>query len=69
MLPPLDVTVFEQNPKFKAFYTEFTASKLHPDGSTKDSKREKEIEDVRKVCIFAWISFLFSSFFFLLLWD
>ncbi|KAK8183883.1 hypothetical protein BC567DRAFT_217122 [Phyllosticta citribraziliensis] len=47
MLPPLDPSIFEQNPRFKALYDDLSQNKLNADASTKNSKKQIQAERAR----------------------
>lgn len=38
MLPPVEVSVLQNNPEFAALYSTLTTAILNPDGTTKDDK-------------------------------
>ncbi|KAI1343651.1 hypothetical protein F5Y15DRAFT_426248 [Xylariaceae sp. FL0016] len=48
MLPPADVAVFQNNPKFEALYKTLTTSILNPDGSTKNDPGAKKRDAVKE---------------------
>ncbi|KAK7518783.1 uncharacterized protein IWZ02DRAFT_489601 [Phyllosticta citriasiana] len=43
-LPPLDPSIFERNPRFKALYDDLSQNKLNADASTKNSKKQIHVE-------------------------
>ncbi|KAK8165502.1 hypothetical protein BKA80DRAFT_201272 [Phyllosticta citrichinensis] len=49
MLPPLDPSIFERNPRFKALYDDLSQNKLNADASTKNSKKQIQAERAREV--------------------
>ncbi|KAK8174177.1 hypothetical protein IWX90DRAFT_165881 [Phyllosticta citrichinensis] len=48
MLPPLDPSIFERNPRFKALYDDLSQNKLNADASTKNSKKQIQAERARE---------------------
>lgn len=54
MLPPNDQSALERNPKFKVLYEDIAQNKLNPDASTKDVKRQRVMDEARKVSISHW---------------
>jgi hypothetical protein len=49
MLPPVAANVLENNPKFKALYTNLAGSRLNADASTRLIKQQRAQADVEKV--------------------
>jgi hypothetical protein len=50
MLPPIDDSILQGNPKFAALHTQLTNSFLNPNGSTKHHPTQKERDAVSSVC-------------------
>ncbi|KAJ4356265.1 uncharacterized protein N0V89_004296 [Didymosphaeria variabile] len=48
MLPPVDNTTLERNPNFEVLYRDLCARKLNPDGSTRDSKKQRMHGEIRQ---------------------
>lgn len=49
MFPPIDDTIFQQNPEFGKLYTKLTHIILNPDGSTKHDPAAEERAAVKEV--------------------
>lgn len=49
MLPPVDPRVLEHNPNFDVLYKDLTTRKLNPDGSTRDTKKQRIHDEIRRV--------------------
>ncbi|KAJ4297674.1 hypothetical protein N0V90_005568 [Kalmusia sp. IMI 367209] len=47
MLPPVDPTVLQRNPNFDVFYKDLCNRKLNPDGSTRDTKKQRMHDEIR----------------------
>lgn len=61
MLPPVDPRVLERNPNFEVLYKDLTTRKLNPDGSTRDTKKQRMHDEIRRVShVFAFHSYKFS---------
>ncbi|KAF2829634.1 hypothetical protein CC86DRAFT_435483 [Ophiobolus disseminans] len=48
MLPPVDPRVLERNPNFEVLYKDLTTRKLNPDGSTRDTKKQRMHDEIRR---------------------
>ncbi|KAF1836875.1 hypothetical protein BDW02DRAFT_637620 [Decorospora gaudefroyi] len=48
MLPPVDPEVLQRNPNFEVLYADLCTRKLNPDGSTRDTKRQRVNDEIRK---------------------
>jgi hypothetical protein len=51
MLPPIDPHVLERNPNFDVLYKDLISRKLNPDGSTRDTKKQRMHDEIRKVSL------------------
>lgn len=51
MLPPIDSTTLERNPNFDVLYKDLCARKLNPDGSTRDTKKQRMHGEIREVSL------------------
>ncbi|KAL1648859.1 putative alpha-1,6-mannosyltransferase mnn11 [Diplodia intermedia] len=49
MLPPIAPALLERNPKFKVLYEDISQNKLNSDASTKDVKRQRLVDEARKL--------------------
>lgn len=49
MLPPVDPRVLERNPNFDILYKDLTTRKMNPDGSTRDTKKQRIHVEIRRV--------------------
>lgn len=49
MLPPVDPRVLERNPNFDVLYKDLTTRKMNPDGSTRDTKKQRIHDEIRRV--------------------
>lgn len=49
MLPPVDPRILERNPNFEVLYKDLTARKLNADGSTRDTKKQRIHDEIRRV--------------------
>jgi hypothetical protein len=49
MLPPVDSAVLERNPNFDVLYKDLCARKLNPDGSTRDTKKQRIYGEIKQV--------------------
>ena len=48
MLPPIDPATLEQNPGFNILYKDLCTRRLNTDGSSKDVKKGRVHEEIRK---------------------
>ncbi|KAF2741763.1 hypothetical protein M011DRAFT_472826 [Sporormia fimetaria CBS 119925] len=48
MLPPIEPAVLEQNPSFAILYEDLCTRKLNPDGSSRDAKRQRVHDEIRR---------------------
>lgn len=48
MLPPLDPSVLQRNPNFDVLYKDLTTRKLNSDSSTRDTKKQRMHEEIRR---------------------
>ncbi|KAF2447247.1 hypothetical protein P171DRAFT_519532 [Karstenula rhodostoma CBS 690.94] len=48
MLPPVDNSTLERNPNFDVLYKDLCARKLNPDGSTRDTKKQRLHGEIRQ---------------------
>ncbi|OCL07932.1 hypothetical protein AOQ84DRAFT_408011 [Glonium stellatum] len=48
MLPPIDPSTLEQNPGFKGLYKDLSTRRLNQDGSSKDLKKQRTQDEMRK---------------------
>ena len=69
MLPPIDPAVLQRNPNFEILYKDLCTRKLNPNGSSRDTKKQRVHDEIRRVRIFSLSLFrrwseclLFSSF-------
>ena len=51
MLPPIDPTVLQRNPNFEILYKDLCTRKLNHNGSTRDTKKQRVHDEIRKVMI------------------
>jgi hypothetical protein len=58
MLPPVDPRILERNPNFDVLYKDLTTRKLNPDGSTRDTKKQRIHDEIRRVSINHYIPHL-----------
>jgi len=49
MLPPVDPAVLKRNPNFEILYNDLLTRKLNPEGSTRDTKKQRVHDEIRKV--------------------
>lgn len=49
MLPPMDPAVLERNPNFEILYKDLCTRKMNPDGSTRDTKKQRVHDEIRRV--------------------
>jgi hypothetical protein len=49
MLPPVDPRVLERNPNFDVLYKDLTTRKLNLNGSTRDTKKQRMHDEIRRV--------------------
>jgi hypothetical protein len=49
MLPPVDPAVLKQNPNFEVLYKDLCTRKLNPNGSTRDTKKQRVHDEMRRV--------------------
>ncbi|KAF1917180.1 hypothetical protein BDU57DRAFT_557231 [Ampelomyces quisqualis] len=61
MLPPIDFRVLERNPNFEVLYKDLTARKLNPDGSTRDTKKQRIHDEIRRSLADARINLVSSQ--------
>lgn len=52
MLPPVDPSILQQNPNFSTLYKDLCTRKLNPDGSTRDTKKQRIHDEIRTVSIY-----------------
>ncbi|KAH7399090.1 hypothetical protein DE146DRAFT_656511 [Phaeosphaeria sp. MPI-PUGE-AT-0046c] len=48
MLPPVDPRVLERNTNFDVLYKDLTTRKMNPDGSTRDTKKQRIHDEIRR---------------------
>ncbi|KAH6841383.1 hypothetical protein AA0119_g9366 [Alternaria tenuissima] len=48
MLPPIDPTVLQRNPNFEILYKDLCTRKLNHNGSTRDTKKQRVHDEIRK---------------------
>ncbi|KAF2263171.1 hypothetical protein CC78DRAFT_286780 [Lojkania enalia] len=48
MLPPVNPGILERNPNFAALYKDLCVRKLNPDGSTRETKKQRIHEEIRR---------------------
>ncbi|KAF2639138.1 hypothetical protein P280DRAFT_54665 [Massarina eburnea CBS 473.64] len=48
MLPPVDPSVLQRNPNFEVLYKDLCTRKLNPDGSTRDAKKQRIHDEIRR---------------------
>jgi hypothetical protein len=51
MLPPVDPAVLERNPNFEVLYTDLCTRKLNPDASSRDTRKQRAGDEMRRVSI------------------
>ena len=51
MLPPIDPVVLQRNPNFEILYKDLCTRKLNPNGSSRDTKKQRVHDEIRKVRI------------------
>ncbi|KAH9865299.1 hypothetical protein IAQ61_009246 [Plenodomus lingam] len=61
MLPPLDPTVLQRNPNFEVLYNDLCTRKLNPDGSTRDTRKQRVHDEIRRSLTAARTNFLSSQ--------
>jgi len=49
MLPPIDFSTSDRNPRFKALWNDLSTTRLNPDGTSRVARKQKQQDDVRKV--------------------
>jgi hypothetical protein len=49
MLPPVDPTTLQRSPNFETLYKDLCTRKLNPDGSTRDTKKQRMHDEIRRV--------------------
>jgi hypothetical protein len=49
MLPPVDPTVLQRNPNFEILYKDLRTRKLNPDGSTRETGKQRMHDEIRRV--------------------
>ncbi|KAJ4365437.1 hypothetical protein N0V95_000488 [Ascochyta clinopodiicola] len=57
MLPPVDPATLQRNPNFELLYKDLRTRKLNPDGSTRDTKKQRMHDEIRRV----GLSYLFFT--------
>jgi hypothetical protein len=55
MFPPVDPLVLQRNPNFEVLYKDLTTRKLNPNASTRDTKKQRVHDEIRKVCVVDYI--------------
>ncbi|KAF2470626.1 uncharacterized protein BDR25DRAFT_286727 [Lindgomyces ingoldianus] len=48
MIPPVDPATLSRNPNFENLYKDLRTRKLNPDGSTRDTKKQRLHDDIRR---------------------
>ncbi|KAF1924646.1 uncharacterized protein M421DRAFT_8518 [Didymella exigua CBS 183.55] len=48
MLPPVDPATLQRNPNFDTLYKDICTRKLNPDGSTRDTKKQRMHDEIRR---------------------
>ncbi|KAF9698649.1 hypothetical protein EKO04_003653 [Ascochyta lentis] len=48
MLPPVDPATLQRNPNFELLYKDLRTRKLNPDGSTRDTKKQRMHDEIRR---------------------
>ncbi|KZM18844.1 uncharacterized protein EKO05_0006464 [Ascochyta rabiei] len=48
MLPPVDPATLRRNPNFELLYKDLRTRKLNPDGSTRDTKKQRMHDEIRR---------------------
>ncbi|KAJ4340646.1 hypothetical protein N0V87_002307 [Didymella glomerata] len=48
MLPPVDPTTLQRSPNFETLYKDLCTRKLNPDGSTRDTKKQRMHDEIRR---------------------
>ncbi|CAO2650858.1 Nn.00g091550.m01.CDS01 [Neocucurbitaria sp. VM-36] len=61
MLPPVDPVVLQRNPNFEVLYKDLCSRKLNPDGSTRDTKKQRIHDEIRKSLSTSRAAFLSSQ--------
>lgn len=51
MLPPIDPAVLQRNPNFEILYKDLCTRKLNPNSSTRDTKKQRVHDEIRRVRI------------------
>ena len=49
MLPPIDPVVLQRNPNFEILYKDLCTRKLNPNSSSRDTKKQRVHDEIRKV--------------------
>jgi hypothetical protein len=55
MLPPVDPSVLQRNPKLDIVYKDLCTRKLNPDGSTRETKKQRIHDEIRRVSTRSYI--------------
>ncbi|KAH9875453.1 hypothetical protein J1614_004945 [Plenodomus biglobosus] len=61
MLPPVDPAVLQRNPNFEVLYKDLCTRKLNPDGSTRDTKKQRVHDEIRRSLTNARTNYLSSQ--------
>ncbi|KAF2036182.1 hypothetical protein EK21DRAFT_96153 [Setomelanomma holmii] len=61
MLPPVDPSILQRNPNFEVLYKDLTTRKLNPDGSTRDTKKQRIHDEIRRSLTAARTSLISSQ--------
>ncbi|KAJ4991049.1 hypothetical protein SVAN01_03399 [Stagonosporopsis vannaccii] len=48
MLPPVDPDTLQRNPNFEVLYKDLCTRRLNPDGSTRDTKKQRMHDEIRR---------------------
>ncbi|KAH7117031.1 hypothetical protein B0J11DRAFT_107424 [Dendryphion nanum] len=48
MLPPVDPNILQRNPSFAILYKDLYTRRLNPDGSTRDTKKQRVHDEIRR---------------------
>lgn len=51
MLPPVDPIIFQRNPNFELLYKDLITRKLNANGSTRDTKKQRIHDEIRRVSL------------------
>ena len=55
MLPPIDPVVLQRNPNFEILYKDLCTRKLNPNGSSRDTKKQRVHDEIRRVRLFPFL--------------